>query len=231
MSRPSRAVCLLSGGMDSAVSTAEARAAGHEVHALSFDYGQRHQVELEAARRVALSLGVQEHRIVRLDLRAIGGSALTAPIAVPKDRSPAEIGTGVPLTYVPARNLIFLSFALSLAETLGAPNIYLGVNAIDYSGYPDCRQSFLDAFEAVAREATAAGASGGMQFRIMAPLVQLDKRGIVMRARELGVDLSLTHTCYDPQGTLACGHCDACLLRLKGFEAAGCADPVAYART
>jgi 7-cyano-7-deazaguanine synthase len=225
MPSQSRAVCLLSGGMDSAVSTAEARAAGHELHALSFDYGQRHQVELEAARRVAHSLGVKQHRIVRLDLRAIGGSALTAPIAVPKDRSAAEMGQGVPVTYVPARNLIFLSFALALAETIDAQFIYLGVNAIDYSGYPDCRPSFLAAFEAVAREATAQGGP----YRIMAPLVELDKRSIVLRARELGVDLSLTHTCYDPQGSLACGHCDACLLRLKGFEAAGCTDPVAYA--
>ncbi|MFM7281808.1 MAG: 7-cyano-7-deazaguanine synthase QueC [Planctomycetia bacterium] len=223
-----RAVCLLSGGMDSAVSTAEAIHAGFEVHALSFDYGQRHSVELEAARRVAAHLGVQDHRIVKLDLRVIGGSALTSAIAVPKDRAADAIGSGVPVTYVPARNLIFLSFALALAETIHAQTIYLGVNAIDYSGYPDCRQEFLDAFERVAEKATAAGAERGVRFSIAAPLVQLDKRGIVLRARELGVDLGLTHSCYDPVQRKACGRCDACQLRLKGFEQAGLADPVEY---
>jgi len=223
-----RAVCLLSGGMDSAVSTAEALHAGFEVHALSFDYGQRHSVELEAARRVAAHLRVRDHRIVTLDLRAIGGSALTGAIDVPKDRSEEAIGASVPVTYVPARNLIFLSFALALAETIHAQTIYLGVNAIDYSGYPDCRQEFLDAFERVAEKATAAGAERGVHFSIAAPLVALDKRGIVLRARELGVDLGLTHTCYDPDGRLACGRCDACRLRLKGFEQAGLRDPVEY---
>ncbi len=223
-----RAVCLLSGGMDSAVSTAEAIHAGFEVHALSFDYGQRHSVELEAARRVAAHLGVHDHRVVTLDLRAIGGSALTGAIDVPKDRSEEAIGASVPVTYVPARNLIFLSFALALAETIHAQTIYLGVNAIDYSGYPDCRQEFLDAFERVAEKATAAGAERGVHFSIAAPLVALDKRGIVLRARELGVDLGLTHTCYDPDGRLACGRCDACRLRLKGFEQAGLRDPVEY---
>ena len=223
-----RAVCLLSGGMDSAVSTAEALHAGFEVHALSFDYGQRHSVELEAARRVAAHLRVRDHRIVKLDLRAIGGSALTSAIEVPKDRSEEAIGASVPVTYVPARNLIFLSFALALAETIQAHTIYLGVNAIDYSGYPDCRQEFLDAFERVAEKATAAGAERGVRFSIAAPLVQLDKRGIVLRARELGVDLGLTHTCYDPVQHRACGRCDACRLRLKGFEQAGLVDRVEY---
>jgi 7-cyano-7-deazaguanine synthase len=223
-----RAVCLLSGGMDSAVSTAEAIQAGFEVHALSFDYGQRHSIELEAARRVAAHLRIRDHRIVTLDLRAIGGSALTSAMDVPKDRAAEAIGTGVPATYVPARNLIFLSFALALAETIHAQTIYLGVNAIDYSGYPDCRQEFLDAFERVAEKATAAGAQRGVRFAIAAPLVKLDKRGIVLRARELGVDLGLTHTCYDPVQRKACGRCDACQLRLKGFEQAGLVDPVEY---
>ena len=227
-----RAVCLLSGGMDSAVSTAQALADGCEAHALSFDYGQRHAVELEAARRVAASLGVAAHRVVKLDLRAIGGSALTGDIAVPKDRDEAELGAGVPATYVPARNLVFLSFALALAETIGARAIYLGVNAIDYSGYPDCRQEFLDSFARTARLATAAGAQDGARFEIRAPLVAMTKREIVLRARELGVDLGLTHTCYDPavvDGTVrACGRCDACTLRLKGFAEAGTRDPVPY---
>lgn len=230
-----RAVCLLSGGMDSAVSTAQALADGCEAHALSFDYGQRHAVELEAARRVATSLGLAAHRVVKLDLRAIGGSALTSEIAVPKDRDAAAIGHGVPVTYVPARNLVFLSFALALAETIGARAIYLGVNALDYSGYPDCRQEFLDAFARTARLATAAGAEGGARFEVRAPLVALTKREIVLLARDLGVDLGLTHTCYDPVvvdgATRACGRCDACALRLKGFAEAGCVDPVPYATT
>jgi 7-cyano-7-deazaguanine synthase len=231
-SRKPRAVSLLSGGMDSAVSTAQALADGFEVHALSFDYGQRHAVELEAARRVAASLGVADHRVARLDLRAIGGSALTSEIEVPKDRDAAAMGAGVPATYVPARNLVFLSFALALAETTGARAIYLGVNAIDYSGYPDCRQEFLDAFARTARLATAAGAEGGAHFEIRAPLVSMSKREIVLRARELGVDLALTHSCYDPRlvdGVVhACGRCDACALRLKGCAEAGMRDPVPY---
>lgn len=227
-----RAVCLLSGGMDSAVSTAQALADGCEAHALSFDYGQRHAVELQAAQRVARHLGVADHRVVKLDLRAIGGSALTSELAVPKDRDEAQLGSGVPVTYVPARNLVFLSFALALAETIGARAIYLGVNAIDYSGYPDCRQEFLDAFARTAQLATAAGAEQGARFEIRAPLVAMTKREIVLRARELGVDLGLTHTCYDPatvDGVVrACGRCDACVLRLKGFAEAGTQDPVPY---
>lgn len=219
--------------MDSAVALAEARAAGFETFALSFDYGQRHRHELAAAERVAESLGARERRTVRVDLGAIGGSALTASIDVPKDREHASIGRGVPATYVPARNAIFLSIALAWAEVLDARDIFLGVNAIDYSGYPDCRPEFLAAFEKLATLATAAGAEGGQRFELHAPLLSMTKADIVRRARELGVDLGLTHTCYDPvtdRGeTLACGRCDACRLRLKGFEEAGCVDPVRYA--
>jgi 7-cyano-7-deazaguanine synthase len=229
------AICLVSGGMDSAVALAEARAAGRECHALSFDYGQRHRVELEAAARVAASLGAIEHRLVRIDLSALGGSALTADIAVPKGRNPDEIGRGVPLTYVPARNTTFLSVALGWAETLGGREIWIGVNALDSSGYPDCRPEFLAAFEALARVATAAGAQRGESFAIRAPLVAMSKAEIVRRGLELGVDFALTHTCYDPVSSegsvLACGRCDACLLRLKGFREAGASDPLAYART
>jgi len=231
--REKRAVCLVSGGMDSAVAAAEARAAGFEIHALSFDYGQRHRAELDAASRVARSLGARDHRVVRVDLAAIGGSALTDALDVPKDRSHASIGAGVPSTYVPARNAIFLSIALAWAEVLGARDIFLGVNAIDYSGYPDCRPEFLRAFEALASVATAAGAEHGERFTLHAPLLELTKAGIVRRARELHVDLALTHTCYDPVAArgrvLACGRCDACRLRLKGFEEAGVADPLPYA--
>ena len=229
------AVCLLSGGMDSAVVLAEARAAGFAVHALSFDYGQRHAVELEAARRVAEAGGAAEHRVVRLDLSALGGSALTeAAIEVPLDRPDEEIGAGVPATYVPARNTVFLSVALGWAETLGARELFCGVNAVDTSGYPDCRPEFLRAFEALAAVATAAGAERGERFVVRAPLLELDKRGIVLRAEELGVDLGLTHTCYAPardgDDVVACGRCDACRLRLRGFAAAGRVDPIRYAR-
>jgi 7-cyano-7-deazaguanine synthase len=220
--------------MDSAVALAEARAAGFDTFALSFDYGQRHRHELAAAARVAKALGAKEHRVVRVDLPAIGGSALTDAIDVPKDRSHAAIGRGVPPTYVPARNTIFLAIALAWAETLGARDIFLGVNAIDYSGYPDCRPEFLAAFEELARVATAAGAERRGRFRLHAPLLCSTKADIVRRARELGVDLALTHTCYDPivarKRVLACGRCDACRLRLKGFEEAGRSDPLAYAK-
>jgi len=228
-----RAVCLVSGGMDSAVSLAEARHAGFECSALSFDYGQRHRLELRAAARVARALGARDHRVVALDLRAIGGSSLTDEIAVPKDRAHEAIGVGVPATYVPARNTMFLSVALGLAEVLGANDIFLGVNALDYSGYPDCRPEFLRAFENLASVATAAGAERGVRYHIHAPLLSMTKADIVRRARELGVDLGLTHTCYDPiangDDTLACGRCDACLLRLKGFAEAGERDPIRYA--
>ncbi|HVS19989.1 MAG TPA: 7-cyano-7-deazaguanine synthase QueC [Planctomycetota bacterium] len=227
------AVVLVSGGMDSAVVLAEARAAGFAAHALSFDYGQRHAVELEAARRVAEAGGAVEHRVVRLDLAALGGSALTdSGVEVPRDRADVEIGAGVPATYVPARNTVFLAVALGWAETLGAGDLFCGVNEVDFSGYPDCRPEFLRAFEALAAVATAAGAERGERFHVHAPLVELDKAAIVRRAEELGVDLGLTHTCYAPErdgvDVLACGRCDACRLRLRGFAAAGRVDPIRY---
>ncbi len=227
------AVCLVSGGMDSAVVLAEARAAGRAAHALSFRYGQRHLVELDAAARVAEAGGAAQHRVVTVDLSTLGGSALTDDIEVPKDRADDAIGGDVPVTYVPARNTVFLSVALGWAEVLGARELWIGVNAMDYSGYPDCRPEFLEAFERLAAVATAAGAEQGERFRVRAPLMDLDKAGIVRRAAELGVDLGLTHTCYDPLvrdgAVLACGRCDACRLRLKGFAEAGATDPVAYA--
>jgi 7-cyano-7-deazaguanine synthase len=228
-----KAVCLLSGGMDSAVALAEARAAGFECFALTVRYGQRHACELEAASRVARALGAVEHRTVAVDLSAIGGSALTDAIDVPKDRAPAAIGRGVPATYVPARNTIFLSLALAWAEVLGATELFVGVNAVDYSGYPDCRPEFLAAFEELAARATAAGAERGARYRVHAPLLELSKAQIVARGLALGVDFGLTHTCYDPLerdgSRLACGRCDACALRLAGFRVAGVPDPVAYA--
>lgn len=235
MIRPDRpaAVCLVSGGMDSAVVLAEAVDRGFEPYALSFRYGQRHAVELEAAGRVAEALGAVDHRVVTVDLSTLGGSALTDSIEVPKDRADEEIGEGVPVTYVPARNTVFLSVALGWAEVLGATDLFVGVNAVDYSGYPDCRPEFLRAFERLADLATAAGTEGGASFRVHAPLMELTKGGIVTRAKELGVDLGLTHTCYDPVErdgqVLACGRCDACLLRLAGFREAGSTDPVPYA--
>ena len=227
-----RAVCLVSGGMDSAVVLAEACRLGFETFALTVRYGQRHACELEAARRVTAALGAREHRVVEVALDAIGGSALTGALEVPKDRSQAEIGRGVPATYVPARNTVLLAIALGFAEVVGARDLFLGVNAVDYSGYPDCRPEFLSTFEELANVATAAGAEQGARFRVHAPLLELSKREIVLRGRELGVDFALTHTCYDPQPRaerwLACGRCDACLLRLEGFRAAGLVDPVGY---
>jgi len=228
------AVCLLSGGMDSAVALAEARAAGWRCHALSIDYGQRHAVELAAARRVAAALWATDHRVVRVDLSALGGSSLTADEPVPKDRPHEAIGAGVPSTYVPARNTVFLSIALGWAETLGASDLVCGVNAVDYSGYPDCRPAFLRAFEALADLATAAGTERGARHRVHAPLMACDKAAIVRRGAELGVDFALTHTCYAPsvvsrEVVLACGRCDACRLRLKGFAEAGLEDPLGYA--
>lgn len=228
-----RAIVLVSGGMDSAVALAEARAAKFECSALSFEYGQRHAQELAAARRVVAAQGVTDHRVVKLDLRAIGGSALTADVDVPKGRAQDEIGAGVPVTYVPARNTVFLSIALGLAEVVGARDLYVGVNALDYSGYPDCRPEFLRAFEALARVATVAGAEHGTRFEVHAPLLEMTKADIVRRGHELGVDFALTHTCYDPierdSRVLACGLCDACTLRLKGFAEAGMRDPIPYA--
>ena len=226
-----RAVVLLSGGLDSATTLAIARAEGYECHALSFDYGQRHVCELESAKKVAAALGAVQHLTLRLDLRAIGGSALTADIDVPKGRSDEAMSTGIPVTYVPARNTIFLSHALAWAEVLGAQDVFIGVNALDYSGYPDCRPEFTEAFEKLANLATQAGVEGKSRFRVHTPLIELSKAQIVARAYELNVDLSLTWSCYvpEPDGR-ACGLCDSCLLRKKGFAEARLADPVPSAR-
>ena len=224
---PARAVVLLSGGLDSATALAVAREEGYECFALSFDYGQRHARELESAQQVAASLGAVTHLTLRLDLRAIGGSALTDDIAVPKGRSHEAIAAGIPVTYVPARNTIFLSHALAWAETLGSQDIFIGVNALDYSGYPDCRPEFIEAFERLANLATRAGAEGTSRFRVHTPLITLSKAQIVTRAYELGVDLSLTWSCYEPEPDgRACGLCDSCLLRKKGFAEARLPDPV-----
>lgn len=224
-----KAVCLLSGGLDSATALACARRDGFASCALSFDYGQRHRVELEAAARVARHLGAAEHRIFPIDLRAFGGSALTADIPVPKDRDPAHLDREIPVTYVPARNTVFLSIALAWAEVLGASDIYIGVNAVDYSGYPDCRPEFIRAFEQMANLATKAGVEGRQRLQIHTPLLHLSKAGIIRLGLELGVDYSLTHSCYDPVEGLACGHCDSCLLRKAGFAEAGVPDPLRYA--
>ena len=225
------AVVLLSGGLDSAVTLAIAQRDGFEVHALSFDYGQRHRVELDCARRVAQSFGVQDHRVAQIDLRVFGGSALNDDIPVPRERAVAEIGHGygIPITYVPARNTIFLSYALAWSEVTGASEIFLGVNSIDYSDYPDCRAEFLRAFEHLAAVGTKSGVEG-RPLRVHAPLLQWSKAEIVSKGIGLGVDFSLTHSCYDPVPSgLACGTCDACQLRLKGFREAGLADPIRYA--
>jgi len=222
-----RAVVLLSGGLDSATALAVARDEGFECYALSFDYGQRHDRELESARRVAGALGAKQHLVLRLDLRAIGGSALTADIAVPKSRSESEMSAGIPVTYVPARNTIFLSHALAWAEVLGSSDIFIGVNALDYSGYPDCRPEYTEAFERLANLATRAGVEGRMRLRIHTPLIDLSKAQIVRRGTELRVDFGLTWSCYEPQPDgRACGRCDSCLLRRKGFSEAGLRDPV-----
>jgi 7-cyano-7-deazaguanine synthase len=225
-----KAVVLLSGGLDSSTALAVARSQGYELYAMSFRYGQRHSLELESASRVARALGVEKHLIVDFDLRAIGGSALTAEIDVPKQRSVEELASGIPPTYVPARNTIFLSFALAWAEALGAEDIFIGVNALDYSGYPDCRPEYIDAFERLANLATKAGVEGRLRLRIHAPLIEMSKAEIIRMGIELGVDYSLTHSCYDPTpGGLACGMCDSCLLRLKGFAESGAVDPLRYA--
>ena len=222
-----RAVVLLSGGLDSATAFAVARADGFECHALSFDYGQRHGRELDSARRLATALGAKEHLVLRLDLRAIGGSALTADVPVPKGRSHEAIGTGIPVTYVPARNTIFLSHALAWAEVLESQDIFLGVNALDYSGYPDCRPEYIEAFERMATLATKAGVEGRSRLTIHTPLIGLSKAQIVQRGSDLGVDFGLTWSCYEPQPDgRACGLCDSCLLRQKGFAEAGLRDPV-----
>ncbi len=219
------AVVLLSGGLDSATVLAWMRREGHACHALSFRYGQRHEVELARAAELARALGAVEHKVAEIDLRAFGGSALTADIAVPKDRAADEMAHGVPVTYVPARNTIFLAFALAYAETIGASDLAIGVNAIDYSGYPDCRPDFIAAFERLANLATKAGAEDGARFRVHTPLQSLSKAGIVRLAVELGVPVGRTVSCYDPSPEGGpCGRCDACLLRRKGFDEAGVAD-------
>ncbi len=224
-----RAVVLLSGGLDSTTTLAIAIAEGYKAYVLSFEYGQRHKIETEAARRVAASLGVKDHRVAKIDLRVFGGSAITDAIDVPKQRSETEIADGIPVTYVPARNTIFLAYALAWAEVLNASDIFIGVNAIDYSGYPDCRPEFIEAFERLANLATKAGVERGC-FKVHTPLLKLSKADIIRKAVQLGVDLSLTHSCYDPAPEgLACGECDSCLLRLKGFREAGLQDPIRYA--
>jgi len=227
-----RAVVLLSGGMDSATILALAKAEGFDVYAMTFRYGQRHAVEVEAAQAVAAALGVEKHVVVHMDLGVFGGSALTTDTPVPKDRSAEEIGAGIPITYVPARNTVFLSYGLAWAETLGARAIFIGVNALDYSGYPDCRPDYIAAFEAMANLATRAGVDGSGRITVHAPLIDLTKGGIVEKGLALGVDFGLTLSCYDPAAeggaTVHCGHCDACLLRKKGFAEAGAADPTRY---
>jgi 7-cyano-7-deazaguanine synthase len=213
---------LLSGGLDSATTAAIARELGFELFALSFDYGQRHRYELAAAERVAQAMGVRRHVVQRIDLAAFGGSALTARIPVPKDRDEVTMNAAIPITYVPARNTVFLSFALAFAEVSEAADIFIGVNAVDYSGYPDCRPEYIAAFERMANLATRAGVEGTLQFRIHAPLVSMTKAQIIRRGLELGVDYSLTHSCYDPDPHgRACGKCDACVLRRKGFAELG----------
>ena len=228
MARP-KTVVLLSGGLDSTTTLAIAQAEGFETYGLTFRYGQRHEGEIEAARQVAARLGVEQHVIADIDLRLFGGSALTADIDVPKDRPAHEMGRGVPITYVPARNTIFLSFALAWAEVLGAIDIFIGVNAVDYSGYPDCRPEFIAAFEQMANLATRAGVEG-KSIRIHTPLAGMTKAQIIGKGVELGVDYGITRTCYDPNPDgAACGRCDACVLRRRGFTEAGLTDPAPYA--
>jgi 7-cyano-7-deazaguanine synthase len=224
-----KAVLLLSGGLDSATCGAIAKAEGYTLHALSFRYGQRHAVELQAAQRVAAMLGITDHRMIEIDLRVFGGSALTADIAVPKDRTVQDMQANIPITYVPARNTIFLSFALAFAEVLGAADIFIGVNAVDYSGYPDCRPEFIHAFEQMAQLATVCGVNGTQRLQLHTPLIHLTKAEIITRGNALGMDYSQTVSCYDPdvQGR-ACGTCDSCHLRAQGFLQAGLADPTAY---
>jgi 7-cyano-7-deazaguanine synthase len=225
------AVALASGGVDSSTAMAIAIKQGFEVHALSFDYGQRHHCELSAAGNVVQSLGIKDHVIAKIDLRIFGGSALTADIEVPKNRELENISDGIPITYVPARNTIFLSFALGWCEILHAQDIFIGVNSIDYSGYPDCRPEFLDEYERLANLATKAGVEGSSRYRIHAPLLHMRKSEIILAGTEAGVDFSLTHSCYDPSAEgLACGVCDSCILRRKGFEEAHIPDPTRYRR-
>lgn len=229
MPATTKAVVLLSGGLDSATTLAIARQEGFEAHALSFRYGQRHRFELESARRVAARLGAAEHVITDIDLRTFGGSALTADIDVPKGRSNEEMAAGIPVTYVPARNTIFLAFALAFAEVIECGDIFIGVNAVDYSGYPDCRPEYIAAFERMAGMATKAAIEGRQHLRVHAPLIRMSKAQIIRRGLELGVDYGLTHSCYDPdENGQACGRCDSCQIRLKGFAEAGVHDPIPY---
>lgn len=225
---------LLSGGLDSATCAAIARSQGYSIYALSADYGQRHTVELSCAAKLARFFGAVEHRTIKIDLSQFGGSALTTNLSVPKHNSVAEIGSEIPITYVPARNTIFLSYALAFAEVIGSKTIFIGVNALDYSGYPDCRPEFISAFERMANLATKAGVSDEDRLRIETPLINLKKSETIQLGLDLGVDYGLTNSCYDPlssgEESLACGHCDACLLRLKGFAELGLVDPVAYAK-
>ena len=223
-----KAVVLLSGGVDSTTTLARARAEGFDVYALTFEYGQRHAAELEAARRVATALGVARHVVVAFDLRTFGGSALTDDVAVPKDRAPEAMTKEIPVTYVPARNTIFLSFALAWAETLGSSDVFIGVNSLDYSGYPDCRPEYLDAYRRMADLATRAGVEGRQRLTIHAPLIRMTKAEIIRTGLALGVDYGLTLSCYDPEPAGACGRCDACALRLRGFAEAGVPDPIRY---
>lgn len=222
------AVVLLSGGLDSATTLAIAKEEGYEVFALSFRYGQRHEIEIDAAEQVAKSLDVSEHRVLEIDLRAFGGSALTDAIEVPKNRGADEMRSGIPVTYVPARNTVFLSYALAWAEVIGAHDIFIGVNALDYSGYPDCRPEFIAQFEKLAQVATKAGVEG-TRYQIHAPLIEMTKEQIIREGTKLGVQFSLTTSCYDPAPDgIACGECDSCLLRAKGFREAGIPDPTRY---
>lgn len=223
------AVILVSGGLDSSTVLALAREQGFDRFALSFDYGQRHRFELEAAKRICLSMGVKQHIILNLDLRAFGGSALTADIAIPQDRNEREMQAGIPITYVPARNTVFLSLALGWAEVLGASDIFIGVNAVDYSGYPDCRPEYIAAFERLTQLATKAGVENQCQWKIHTPLIALTKAQIIREGLRLGVDYSLTHSCYDPDPIgQPCGRCDSCRLRIKGFQEMGATDPLHY---
>lgn len=229
MSNKQKAVVLLSGGLDSTTALAIAQSEGFDVHALTFRYGQRHEYEIEAARRVASQFGVRRHLIFTMDLRAIGGSALTSDIPVPKDRSADDMDGEIPCTYVPGRNTIFLSVAVSWAEVLGASDLFLGVNALDYSGYPDCRPEYIAAFQTLANLGTKVAVEGRQRFNIHAPLINLTKAQIIQRGLALGVDYGVTLTCYDPTvHATACGHCDACILRLKGFMENGIQDPAPY---
>lgn len=229
MSNKKKAVVLSSGGLDSTTVMAIARSEGYEIYSLSFHYGQRHVLELEAAGRVARAFGAKEHLVIDIDLTMIGGSALTDNIEVPKGRTEGEMQREIPITYVPARNTIFLSYAMAWAEVLGASDIFIGVNAVDYSGYPDCRPEYIEAFERMANLATKAGVEGKIRMKIKTPLINMTKALIIQKGVELGVDYGITHSCYDPSPKgRACGQCDSCLLRKKGFEEAGVPDPTEY---